>query len=248
MTAAHVVLEIRNIQAPPARHATSALPEFLPPPRAIDLSPQKVRAIAVEGDRVEVLIVESAIIDERGDIAAVTVVLQDDAPVPFFSSAFQIDDAIPSKEALVCVLSYGDLAAENVADRGSCRSFQISRRPVLRVGTVVEHHPGGHRLCRGPCIETTIPVYSGMSGGPVFSFGGPGHAMRPIGLVCSDPDIDGPDKDDRTKSGSSIMAIIPCDVKLDAFGTRGVRIQFSGAEVAGDPCQSRFANDDGLPA
>ncbi len=38
MTAAHVITEIRSMQAPPSRYARSALPEFLPPPRAIDLS------------------------------------------------------------------------------------------------------------------------------------------------------------------------------------------------------------------
>lgn len=55
VTAAHVFTEIRRIQSSPQRYVSSALPEFLPPPNPIDLSREKIRAIAIEGDRIEAL-------------------------------------------------------------------------------------------------------------------------------------------------------------------------------------------------
>lgn len=246
LTAAHVITELRNLQAPPSRHAMSALPEFLPPPREIDLSRQMVRAIALERDRAEVLVVEGAIVDENRDIAVITVALQDEQSGPFFSQEFEADDSIPPNGNLVCILSYGDLSADNfITDGDRYREFWMSRRPILRIGTVVEHHPNGHRLCRGPCIETTVPVYSGMSGGPAFAFGRPGQPMRPIGLVCSDPDIDGPEKEDRTKSGSSIVTILPCSVEVNSSGVRSVRFEFQNAESAGEILtMTRAASDD----
>jgi hypothetical protein len=236
MTAAHVITEIRNLQAPPALlHALSALPEFLPPPRAIDLSRQKVRAIAAEGNRVEALVVEGAIVDEAKDIAVITVALEDNDSASFFSAEFEADNAVPQNGSLVCILSYGDLAADSFVIEGDLRrEFRMTRRPILRVGTVVEHYPNGHRLCRGPCIETTIPVYSGMSGGPVFAFGEPGRPMRPIGLVCSDPDLDGPEKENRSRSGSSIAALLPCSVEVNDVGARVVKFVFPNAEAAGE--------------
>jgi len=235
MTAAHVITGLRNLQAPPPRHAMSALPEFLPPPRNIDLSRQLLRAIALEGDRVEVLVVEGAIVDESRDIAVITVALQDEQSGPFFSHEFEVDDVDPSNGDLVCILSYGGLNSGTfVTDGDHYREFQISRSPILRVGTVIERHPSGYGLCRGPCIETTIPVYSGMSGGPVFAFGQPGQPMRPIGLVCSDPDIDGPDKEDRTKAGSSIVAMLPCRVEVNSSGARLVKLVFSNGEAVGE--------------
>ncbi|AYR23559.1 S1 family peptidase [Herbaspirillum rubrisubalbicans] len=234
ITAAHVITEIRNIQAPPLRHARSALQEFLPPPRAIDLSRQKVRAISIDGERVEALAVENAIVDEARDIAIITVALQNDESASFFDGEFEVDDSIPQNGALICILSYGDLATDNpVSEDESCRRFVLKQRPILRVGTVVEHYPNGHRLCNGPCIETTIPVYSGMSGGPVFAFAMDGP-IRPIGLVCSDPDLDGPDKENRTKSGSSIVALLPCSIEINEAGQRVGKFVFPDAEAAGE--------------
>ncbi len=234
VTAAHVFTEIRSIQSPPQRYVPSALPEFLPPPRVIDLSRQKIRAMAIEGDRIEALIVDAAIIDEVGDIAVFRVALQDEDVPAFFSAEFEPDDKVPAAGDLVCVLSYGELATYDFETDGVMkRQFKMARRPVLRVGKVIASYPNGHRLCRGPCIETTVPVYSGMSGGPVFSFGNPGAPIRPFGLVCSDPDLDGPVKQDRSQAGSSIIALLPCQVTTNEHGHRTVRFEFPKAEAAG---------------
>lgn len=234
VTAAHVFTEVRRIQSPPQRYVPSALPEFLPPPRAIDLSQQKIRAIAIEGDRVEALIVDGAIIDEVRDIAVFRVALQNEDMPAFFSAEFEADDKVPAAGDMVCVLSYGELSTFDFETDGAMkRQFKMGRRLVLRVGRVIASYPNGHRLCRGPCIETTVPVYSGMSGGPVFSFGNPGDPIRPFGLVCSDPDQDGPVKRDRSQAGSSIISLLPCQVAMNEYGQRTVRFEFPQVEVAG---------------
>lgn len=234
VTAAHVFTEIRRIQSPYQRYASSALPEFLPPPRKIDLSGQKIVAIAMEGDRVDGFIVDAAVIDEARDTAIFTASLQNiDAP-EFLSAEFEVEDKIPTVGDLVYVLSYGALSICDFETDGAMKQqFKLARRPVLRVGTVIASYPNGHRLCRGPCIETTVPVYSGMSGGPVFSRGNPGEPMRPFGLVCSDPDPDGPTKQDRSQAGSSIISLLPSQVTMNEQGQRTVKFKLPKAEVAG---------------
>lgn len=234
VTAAHVFTEVRRIQSPQQRYVPSALPEFLPRPRAIDLSEQKIRAIAIEGDRIEVLIVDGAIIDEVRDVAVFRVSLQNEDTPAFFSAEFEVDDKVPAAGDMVCVLSYGQLSTFGFEkDSAMNRQFKMGREIVLRVGRVIAHYPSGHRLCRGPCIETTVPVYSGMSGGPVFSFGNPRDPIRPFGLVCSDPDQDGPLKQDRSQAGSSIISLLPCQVAMNENGQRKVRFEFPQAEAAG---------------
>lgn len=234
VTAAHVFTEVRRIQSPPQRFVPSALSEFLPPPRAIDLSEQKIRAIAIEGDRIEALIVDAAIIDEVRDTAVFRVALQNEDTPAFFSKEFEADDKVPAAGDLVCVLSYGELSTFDFETDGAMqRQFSLGRRPVLRVGRVIASYPNGHRLCRGPCIETTVPVYSGMSGGPVFAFANPGDPMRPFGLVCSDPDPDGPVKQDRSKAGSSLISLLPCQVAMNDHDQRTVKFAFPQAEAAG---------------
>ena len=234
VTAAHVFTEVRRIQSPPQRFVPSALPEFLPPPRAIDLSEKKIRAIAMEGDRIEALIVDAAIIDELRDIAVFRVALQNEDTPTFFSGEFEPDNKVPVAGDLVCVLSYGELSTFDYETDGAMKQeFKMGLRPVLRVGRVIASYPNGHRLCRGPCIETTVPVYSGMSGGPVFSFGNSGDAMRPFGLVCSDPDPDGPLKQDRSRAGSSLISLLPCQLGTNERGQRTAKFVFPQAEAAG---------------
>ncbi|MCP2518458.1 serine protease [Achromobacter mucicolens] len=234
VTAAHVFTEIRRIQSPPQRHVPSALPEFLPPARTIDLSRKKIRAIAIERDRAEALVVDAAVIDEARDTAVFKVVLQNDDVPDFFPTEFEVDDNVPAEGALICVLSYGELSTFDFETDGAMkRQFKVARKPVLRVGRVVASYPKGHRLCRGPCIETTVPVYSGMSGGPVFAFGSSGAPIRPFGLVCCDPDLDGPLKQDRSRAGSSIISLLPCQVTTNEHGERVAGFEFVNAETAG---------------
>jgi len=56
--------------------------------------------------------------------------------------------------------------------------------------------------------------------------------MRPIGLVCSVSDPDRPDKEDWSKSGSSIVAFLPCTIEINEAGQRVGEFVFPHAEAA----------------
>lgn len=233
ISAAHVFSEVQRIQSPPPRHSQSALAEFLPPRKPIDLDGRKVRAISVEGNRIEAAIIEGLGFNEATDIAIFSISLQDHTSETFFSHEFLLDDKYTSVGGLVCILSYGDQGITDHQHNGEqSYSFKLKRRPVLRVGRVLAYYPEGHRLCRGPCIETSIPVYSGMSGGPVIHYAENGP-MKPFGLVCSDPDLDCEIKQDRSVEGRSIIALLPCEVTLGDCGKQIAKLALSFNEVAG---------------
>lgn len=211
ISAAHVLSEVRRLQSGAPRHNRTALDIFLPPPKAVDIDRKKLWAMTRAGDEVHVLIVTGVAFDEKTDIAFLTL-----APMSAEAPSIPLQEFSPSAEvppvgAPICVLSFGDLATQDFQKDGDAWRLEISMRPVLRAGRVIAHHYDGNRLCKGPCIETSIPVFSGMSGGPVFALGSSGP-MKPFALVCSDPDPDGPQKQERLIAGASIMALLPVKV------------------------------------
>jgi hypothetical protein len=106
--------------------------------------------------------------------------------------------------------------------------FTISRRIVLRRGYVRQVHEQGHILCRGPCVETTIPVLAGMSGGPAF-LDKEDEQMKVFGLISTD-DKASASLVDKTVPGSAILALLPCEISND-HKRRKVRISFGNAPV-----------------
>lgn len=208
VTAAHVLSEIRRLQSGEPRHNPTALEMFLPPPKLIDVDRSKLRAMCRDGDKAQLLIVTGLVFDERTDIGILTLATQDAAESTVPLHEFVVGNRVPQVGELICVLSFGDLGTDDFENQGQGFKFSLSLRPILRTGRVLAYYPDGNRLCKGPCIETSIPVYSGMSGGPAFAFTASG-SIRPIALVCSDPDEDGDQKDDRTHVGASILALLP---------------------------------------
>jgi len=216
VTAAHIFNEVRRLQSRPSKHSQSALSEFLPPPKAIDIDRKILRAVSIEEGVIEVTIIEWLCFDDVSDIAIFSIALQNNTNKSFFRSKFDIESSIPSIGELVCILSYGNLNINDFNQESNEKwSFELSQKPILRVGTVLNYYPNGTRLCRGACIETSIPVYSGMSGGLVCRYDSPGAPIRAIGLVCSDPDPDTEDKENRSIEGRSIIALLPCKIKME---------------------------------
>ena len=210
VTAAHVFAEVRRLQTPEPLHSRSALPEFLPPPREVDIDRRRLRVLCMNKGRPIAAVVEGIAFDERKDIAFFSLGPQSDGQRPMHIESVLADGNIPAVGDVVCVLSLRGqgIAAHSQVDKDAAE-FQISRAVDLRCGRVRAYHPEGHRLCKGPCVETTIPVFSGMSGGPAVHYGSEGSRIHAFGLVCSDPDIDGPNKMDRSVAGSSIIALLP---------------------------------------
>ena len=225
VSAAHVFDEVRRLQGFRPRHAGSALPEFLPPPPEVNLDPRVLRVVCMRSGAPAAAIVDGLAFDERRDIAFFSLRLGGGTEEDLDVAPLAEEKGAPAVGDLVCVLSLQDqgvLRAERFNEREEY--FEIGRTAVLRCGRVLAHHPHGHRLCKGPCIETTIPVFSGMSGGPALYYGEPGMPMRAFGLVCSDPDLDGPGKMDRSIAGRSIIALLPVLEISDVSTTLGLDI------------------------
>lgn len=205
VTAAHVLDEVHRLRWGRRRAShTSTLPEFLPPPPPFDLSPKGLLALSLKESRVVIAKVTGVAIDISGDFGALELSPQEGSAADFPLREFIVEDAMPEVGQLVCCASYASLASE--AD--GVGTVRVKRRAVLRIGSVVDVFPEGQRLCQGPCFEVSFPVYSGMSGGPVFYYDESGP-MRVVGLVCSDPDVDGPAKDDRFLAGRALIAKLP---------------------------------------
>nr|WP_313658333.1 trypsin-like peptidase domain-containing protein [Achromobacter ruhlandii] len=228
MTAAHVFSEVYRLQNMNSRHVSSALAEFLPRAKLIDIDPKLVRAIGNVGDRVEVPIIDGLIYDEPADIALFKVKLQDSSEDGFFRSSFGITGELPEEGDIVCVLAYGNLSLTEIERTGNASgSAKLQHRLVIRSGRVLAHYPNGQRLCKGPCIETSIPVFSGMSGGPLMKLGADGQPqfVAVSALVSSDPDPDDERKKDRSIEGRSIFAALP--VRLRDVPEGGLLAEFS---------------------
>ena len=73
-----------------------------------------------------------------------------------------------------------DTAIRSTPETGNPDSFvmTLQQRPVLRIGRVTALH-ATHLWCRGPCVETSIPIFSGMSGGLVAAFE-EGHPIKGV--------------------------------------------------------------------
>jgi len=230
ITAAHNFQGIADIQTPHRKHHSTALPEFLSGAQALDFDRKKVRAICSENGEIEASVIVWAIFDKDSDIAFFSIIPQNNENKSFFKSAFILDDSIPKigDEIAVLGLAHMDVPLEERNKNGQER-FHIARQLILRRGKVTNIHSEGHFLCRGPCVETSIPVFPGMSGGPVMIFGETGEPIKPFGLVSSDPENDDRIKNNRSISGSSIIALLKPKVKFNAEGQREAILRLNSA-------------------
>ncbi|CUJ74877.1 trypsin-like peptidase domain-containing protein [Achromobacter kerstersii] len=223
MSAAHVFSHVRNLQNPNPKYSRSALQEFLPRPKLIDIDPTLVRVLSHVGNRVELPIITGLNYDEESDIAFFEIKLPDSAEDNFFKKSFELSQELPNVGDEVAILSFADLSMGIDDSEVPNGEVTLKRRLVLRVGRVLAIHPTGQRLCKGACIETSIPVFSGMSGGPVIRYGTTGP-MVAFGLVSSDPDLDDDRKNDTHVEGRSIVAKLPVFQQSRGSGEANVEI------------------------
>ena len=230
VSAGQVFAEVQKLQQQQRgrSHATT-LPEFAPALRPIKVSFDNLAMVSNVASVVVISQVEGLAFDELGDIGVVQLRTQSACLETIHLQEFNLDDETPEIGRLVCVASYINLSCMHTGPD----QFQIQRQAVLRVGRVLQVFPSGQRLCRGPCFETSIPMFSGMSGGPVFYYDIEG-AMRVMGLVCSDLDANGPDKNDRSISGRSLIASLPVRrLSGSSKGRQEISMSFVPTSVAG---------------
>lgn len=223
VTAAHVLDEVRRLQrGPHDRSHPSTPPEFRPAERPIDLSLEGLLIVATIEGQHACFEVEGLAFDAAADIGLLALKPQTKRETRDVPREFAVDQGLPEVGQFVGVATYADLKCETPAPG----RFTLTRSPVVRIGRVLSVFPDGQRLCRGPCFETSIPLFSGMSGGAVFLWGDEGP-VRAMGLVCCDPDLDGPQKDDRAHEGRSLIAQLPVtDLGPAQGGARRVEFRF----------------------
>lgn len=223
VSAAHCFEEVRKILHPNARHHLSALPEFLPIPKAVNLF--RVKGLYMKGDQVHCCPIELALWDRETDLAVLTV----SAPVidpDFFRDIFWLDDQIPGVGEEIAMIGFGDMNVGPCPDPR--HQFKMERRLVGRIGRVTEVYPEGYCLLKAPCIETSIPVFSGMSGGLVARYVH-GAQIQPFAFISHAPEPQ--PLYNRAESGRSIAAILRMEKTKVAAGKQDIRFKIDNAGV-----------------
>lgn len=209
ISAAHNFHEgVLNVQQPKRRRHPSALPEFL---SEISVDRQRLRAIYRVGEILYACVIGLAAWDKKSDLAVFTVGPQSAEDGKFFNFNFRLEQVEPEVGDQVGMLGYGNMETIENVHLGEFQKFSTSQRLVLRTGQITNVFPDGHSLCRTKCVETTIPVFDGMSGGPMFLMPEVGGDIVPFGLISSDPESNGSiqQKNDRSIPGASIAACLP---------------------------------------
>jgi len=197
----------------------------------IDLSTRQLWLATTKGERVVGSVVKGFAIDEAGDIAILEIRPQRDDEDAYPLGWLRLDARPPAIGELVAVASYASMKVHSSI--GAPDEFRMERRATVRVGRVTGiPAPTERRMCRGPCIETSIPTPHGMSGGPVFQFDRAGMT-HVIGVVSMDWRHESNAEDTRV-AGNSTVALLPITaLQANADGTRDIALRFDVTAVAG---------------
>jgi hypothetical protein len=226
ITAAHNFSGIQQAQRPFRTHHASTLPEFLGNMDKVDLDKKKVRVICSRNGSIEVAIVTLAGWDKSQDIGFM--LLEPQVNKDFFSSTISLRATPPQIGEEVALLGYSDMGLEDQSMQGDeSESLRMKRRLLLRKGTITAEYPDGHLLCRGPCVETSIPVFPGMSGGPALLLGENGKAICAFGLISSDSNGSDEEKNNFSLRGNSIVALLHAETKQTNNGKEVVAVKFN---------------------
>lgn len=243
VTAAHVLWDAAHKAQHPNPRSHPSTPDFFRPDfEVVYVGPNRLRAVFMDADKAALPSVSAVVWDKKADVAFFWLHSGDDvADAAEFQMNLPITDRLPSVGQIVGVLGYADMSAQSEDSGAHIKSFSIGRRLVLRVGRVVAHHPEGHWLCRGPCIETTIPVFPGMSGGAAFIVPRETGPIEAFGVVSADPEAPIEVKQNRWTPGASIIALLPVeDIRPDGpLRQISLKIESAGLgrELDGSPAQ-----------
>lgn len=231
-TAAHIFTHLHRLQrVGPIPHPT-ALREFLPEGAPLDLDRKKLRAMCWENGKIEIAYFDWAIWDERADLSFFGIHVQEGTDSSFFRSNLLLDHEPPEIGTEVAVLGYHDMKVLSFEGTKDHNKGTIGRQLLLRSGRVTAYHPQGYSLCRSACIETTMPIFPGMSGSPVMRFV-EGAPILPFGVMSFDPDTEPTDKWDRSVPGHAIVPLIKPVIELSTTGQRNTMLTLESGMMAG---------------
>lgn len=230
-TAAHIFTHLSQLQKVGPRPHPTALSDFLPKGAPLDLDRKKLRVMCWEDGKIEFAYIDWAIWDERADLAFFGIHVQDGSDRNFFRSNMLLDHERPKVGTEVAVLGYHEMRVLSFEGTKDQNKGTFGRQLLLRCGRVTAYYPDGYALCRSACIETTIPIFPGMSGAPVMKFGG--GSILPFGVMSFDPDTVPADKWDRSVPGHSIVPLIEPVIELSPSGQRSTMLTLESGMMAG---------------
>lgn len=206
-TAAHNFEEVKRLQKPNLRHHATTPPEFLPNIEEIEVNPKKLRAIFSSDGHVDLCNINYAIWDQSTDFAYFTFSPQFPKTTNRLLKEMTIKKVSPKVGDLVGLLGFRGMATSPLFRQGKTQGFQTKGDLVCRIGSVTEIHGEGHILCRSPCLETSIPVFNGMSGGPAFLVPKANHPIVPFGLISTENETS-EEKNNKEIPGTSIISLL----------------------------------------
>jgi hypothetical protein len=185
-----------------------------------------------EDGKIEIAFFDWAIWDERADLAFFGIRTQEATDPGFFRSNMLLDAEAPEIGTEVAVLGYNEMKVLSFEGTKDQNRGTIGRQLLLRAGRVTAYHPEGYSLCRTPCIETSIPIFPGMSGAPVMKVS-PGGPMLPFGVMSFDTEQEPGEKWDRSIPGRSIVPLIRPVIELSPTGQRSTMLTLEKGMMAG---------------
>jgi len=209
LTAKHVLDGVRDFQRPEQKHASSALPEFIVPPK-ISLKPSDLKIVWMGPKTALMMNVVYAFYSKQLDIACCIVTPQKTEKFSPFS--VPLDCRTPSVGDTVHMVScWQNKVSESAPPQkrdGFGQTLEIERAVNIRIGSVTGVYEAGFRQYDFPCFTTSIPAEPGMRGGFVY-LPKDGATVAACGIVCGDnPTTEMEDgvRMSQLQSGESVIA------------------------------------------
>lgn len=188
LTAKHIFDYIEKLDAPNQRHAATTPPEFRAPrPTKRSLNRAVMKAVRrVNGNPYACTIETVRFLEDPDTDLALCIIVHDEPHrrLPF-DSAFTLDTETPAVGSKLLALGFDrmDTIEEKEESQDSKRllTYRVNWNRSVRECEVTAIHDGGHGIVKGPCFEVSVPLDSGMSGGPVLDR----EALTVRGIVSS---------------------------------------------------------------
>lgn len=205
-TAAHNLHEgAIEAQQPKRYRASSFLREFLKP---ISLDRKTIRAISFSDGKIELCVIKYAVWDKRSDFAVLIITTQGDSQFVFSNKLGITNQNIFIGEEFA-LLGFSNLEISYESIKGQSRFAKMRFRTLLRRGKVLEYSTSGFGMTTAAAFKTSIPIFPGMSGGPVFKLPNAGETIQASGIISHSPEDEQTYKNNFSKSGNSIIAALP---------------------------------------
>jgi hypothetical protein len=187
LTARHNIDEIKKVDQPYGARAHPSMPDFFRPPLPKDHYVKNTDCYLLfpfQKATQQYSAIRSAVYKPEFDIALASCILPDglEPPVPL-----AIDTNPPHVGMQGLAVGYVDLNSRTVQLDENARAghWEFEGQFRARDCEVIETKPRGSSRCHWPYFQINIPIYSGMSGGPIINLLDNEHPAI-CGLLTSD--------------------------------------------------------------